>query len=96
MKWKFSPQAFIQYWNKSYVDYYFGVKPQEANSKWEIYQGTPTINYGGLIEVSHFVKRWTFVINTGVKFYGKEVYSSPTVSKEKEFKVIATIMYKVF
>lgn len=96
MAWKFTPQAYIQYWNKSYVDYYFGVKNEEVSSKWKSYQANPTINYGGMFEVNHFVKQWQFIVSTGVKFYGKEVYSSPTVTKKEEFRFIASVLYKLF
>lgn len=96
LSWKFSPQLFVQYWNRSYVEYYFGVKAEEASSTWKHYRGSPTINYGTMFEINHFVKKWTFAISTGVKFYGKEVYSSPTVTRQHEVRFIATIMYKVF
>lgn len=96
LAWKFTPQVFIQYWNRAYVEYYFGVKPEEVSSTWKYFRGSPTINYGTMFEVNHFVKKWTFVVSTGVKFYGKEVYSSPTVTRQNEIRFIATIMYKVF
>lgn len=96
LSWKFTPQLYLQYWNKSYVDYYFGIKPEEATSQWKPYQGHSTFNYGGMMEINHFVERWTFAISTGVKIYGKEVYASPTVTRQKELRFIATVMYKVF
>lgn len=96
LSWKFTPQLFLQYWNKSYVEYYFGVKPEEESSMFKFYQGHSTFNYGGMLEINHFVERWTFAISAGVKVYGKEVYSSPTVTRQKEIRFIGTIMYKVF
>lgn len=96
LSWKFSPQAFIQYWNRSYTQYYFGVDPGEVGPNWRAYNAGPTINYGAMFEVNHFVKKWTFAVSTGVKFYGKEVYSSPTVTRQEELRFIATVMYKVF
>lgn len=96
LSWKFSPQLFIQYWNRAYVEYYFGVKPEEVGPSWKFYKGSPTINYGTMFEINHFVKKWTFAISTGVKFYGKEVYHSPTVTRQNEARFIATVMYKVF
>lgn len=96
LSWKFTPQLYLQYWNRSYVEYYFGVKPEEVSSEWKFYQGRSTFNYGSMLEINHFVERWTFAISTGVKFYGKEVYSSPTVTRQKELRFIATVMYKVF
>lgn len=96
LAWKFSPQAFIQYWDKNYVDYYFGVKPSEAASGMRPFNGNATLNYGAGIEVMHFVKKWTYVLNVGVKVYGNEVNSSPTVIDSKEFRFIASVLYKVF
>ncbi|MEA9355645.1 MipA/OmpV family protein [Bacteriovorax sp. PP10] len=96
LSWKFAPQLFIQYWNRAYVEYYFGVKPEEVSPTWKFYKGSPTINYGTMFEINHFVKKWTFALSTGVKFYGKEVYHSPTVTRQNEVRFIATVMYKVF
>lgn len=96
LSWKFSPQLYVQYWNRAYVEYYYGIKPEEISSTWKYFRGSPTINYGTLLEVNHFVKKWTFVVRTGIKFYGKEVYASPTVTRQNEISFIATIMYKVF
>lgn len=96
LSWKFSPQLYIQYWNNSYVEYYFGVKPEEVSPIFKLYKGKSTFNYGGMFEVNHFVERWTFAISTGAKFYGKEVFQSPTVTRQKEIRFIATVMYKVF
>jgi hypothetical protein len=96
ISWKFSPQFYVQYWNDKYVDYYFGVKADEAVSGFPIYKGTNTINYGTVFEVQHYVERWTFVGDIGAKFYGDEVTNSPTVSKKTEFKLILSALYKVF
>ena len=96
LSWKFTPQAFIQYWDNKYVDYYFGVKPEESVSGLRPYSTTHTLNYGGMFEVMHFVKRWTFVTSAGVKIYGKEVHQSPTVVKPSELRFIVSALYKVF
>lgn len=96
LAWKFSPQVFMQYWDKNYVDYYFGVKPSESSSGMRKYNGNATFNYGGAFETMHFMKKWTFVMNVGVKFYGNEVHSSPTVIRQKEYRFIASVLYKVF
>ena len=97
LSWKFSPQAFIQYWDNNYVDYYFGVKPEEsASSGFKHYKGSRTLNYGTMFEVMHFRDRWTFVGDVGVKVYGKEVFNSPTVSRSKELRFITSVLYKFF
>ena len=96
MAWKFVPQAYIQYWDRTYTDYYFGVKNNEVSTKWKAYEGKPSINYGGMFEANHFIKQWQFIVSTGVKFYGKEVYTSPTVTKKAEFRFITSVLYKLF
>jgi outer membrane protein len=94
--WKFCPQVFIQYWDNKYVDYYFGVKPEEASNTFRSYQGTHTLNYGTMFEAMHYIDKWTFISTIGIKHYGKEVYSSPTVTKSNEIRFISSVLYKFF
>lgn len=97
LAWKFSPQAFYQFWDKEYVRYYYGVKPEEAlRSPFPVYKPSYTFNYGFMLETTYFVDRWTYVFATGIKMYGKEVRSSPTVDKSQELRFIFSILYKVF
>jgi hypothetical protein len=96
LSWKFTPQVFMQYWDNNYVDYYFGVTPQETVSGLPAYSATHTFNYGTMFEVMHFVNKWTYVLDVGAKFYGKEVYQSPTVINKTELRFIASVLYKVF
>ncbi len=97
LAWKFSPQAFLQFWDKEYVRYYFGVKPEEAmRSPFPTYKPSYTFNYGAMLETTYFVDRWTYVFATGVKRYGSEVYHSPTVNKKQELRFIFSVLYKIF
>jgi hypothetical protein len=97
ISWKFTPQVFVQYWDNDYVDYYFGVRPEESKvSRFRNHRGTHTMNYGAMFETMHFVKKWTFVNTVGAKFYGEEVYNSPTVTKKVEWRFILSALYKVF
>lgn len=96
-KWKFTPQAYVQYWDDKYVDYYFGVNPAETQATGlKTYNGRHTLNYGTLFEVNHFVDKWTYLGIVGAKFYGKEVYTSPTVVKKNELRLILGVLYKIF
>ncbi|MBY0412510.1 MAG: MipA/OmpV family protein [Bdellovibrionales bacterium] len=96
ISWKITPQLFVQYWDNNYVDYYFGVTSEETVSSLKSYKGSHTINYGGMLEIMHFVKKWTILGSAGVKVYGKEVQSSPTVVKKNELRLILSVLYKVF
>ena len=82
---KFKPQVFIQYWDKKYVDYYFGLSPNQLNQ---------AVNYGTVFEIVHFKGRWTYLINLVVKFYGREVFSSPSVVRSNEIQLVTSLLYK--
>ena len=97
LDWKITPQLSIQYWDSKYVNYYFGVTPTEAaSSTFSAYKTDETINYAAMVEVIHYVDKWTFVLNTGMKFYGKEVTDSPTVNRDEEMRFVASVLYKFF
>jgi hypothetical protein len=96
LDWKIIPQMYVQYWDRDYVDYYFGVRPDEVTSERKAFIGKFTFNYGTMIEAMHFVDKWTFVLDVGIKFYGTEVYTSPTVVRSNELRFITGILYKFF
>lgn len=96
LKWKISPQVYAQYWDEKYVEYYFGVKPSESASGLPVFKGESTLNYGSVLEVHHFDDRWTYISVLGAKFFGKEVYNSPTMTKKHEIRLILGALYKIF
>ncbi len=96
LDWKFSPQLYVQYWDRDYVNFYFGVRPHETGTGFPVYETKHTINYGTLFEMIHFVDKWTYVMDVGMKFYGKEVHNSPTVVRKNEVRFIASVIYKFF
>ncbi len=94
LDFKFKPQIFLQYWDKEYVDYYFGVNSDEANSGISNYEGKSTLNVGINLELMHFVGNWTYVENLGIKSFGDGVSSSPTVNSKNDIQFITSILYK--
>lgn len=82
---KFKPQIFVQYWDPKYVDYYFGLGPKKLNR---------AVNYGAVFEIMHFKGRWTYLLNLGLKMYGREVYTSPSVVRNNEIQVVTSLLYK--
>lgn len=94
--WKITPQIYIQFWNKNYVNYYFGVTANETSSRFPIYQTSSTLNYGSSMEFAHNKENWTFVEKIEFKQYGSEVYNSPTVIKKAEGKIFSSVLYKFF
>ena len=96
LHWKLSPQFSVQFWDKKYVNYYYGVRPQELQSGYPVYETDGTLNYALMFETVHFIQKWTFIGSAGMKFYGSEVYHSPTVNRKNEVRLIASILYKIF
>ncbi len=94
LDYKFKPQVFIQYWDWKYVDYYFGVKDLEESSGMKSFRGEVTLNVGMNLELMHFVGNWTYVENIGIKKFGKEVYSSPTVELKNDLQIVVSLLYK--
>jgi hypothetical protein len=95
--WKFKPQIYVQYFDPTYVDYYYGVSAAESvTSGLPAFKGKGALNYATMLETHYFIKRWTIVGGFGAKFYGKEVYTSPTVVKTYEIRSFFGILYKIF
>lgn len=95
--WRFKPQVFAQYWSAKYVDYYYGVTPEEsAASGLATYKGKSTMNYGSAVEIMHYIGRWTVVGEAQAKFFGNKVYNSPTTTKGEELRFTTGLLYKFF
>lgn len=95
--WKFKPQIYIQYFDPTYVNYYYGVSAGEsATTGLPVYKAKSTLNYATMLETHYFIKRWSVVGGLGAKFYGKEIYTSPTVIKRYEIRSFFGVLYKVF
>ncbi|MBC7714038.1 MAG: MipA/OmpV family protein [Rhizobacter sp.] len=93
--WMFKPQLAAQYWSDKYVDYYYGITPAETMaSGLRTYNGKHTLNYAANVEIQHYIGKWTIVSELAAKFFGKEVYTSPTVTKKSEIKFTSGIVYK--
>jgi hypothetical protein len=60
------------------------------------YRTHHAINYGALMEGVHYVANWSFVLDLGIKNFGKVVYLSPTVRKKSELQFITAVVYKFF
>lgn len=88
------PRVYAQFWNKSYNDYYFGVKPHEDSAN--VYTPKSSINWSAMGRVQIHDQRLTYVADFGVKFLGSEVYRSPIITKKSELRMVLGILYKVF
>ncbi len=100
-KWKLSPQMMlvpqvgIEWADKKYVDYYYGVRTGEARAGRAAYVGeataTPEISLTGIYR---FDKHQSLMLNVGVKSLGKEIKNSPVVGRTTENRVMLGYLYR--
>lgn len=95
-EWSINPSVYYQYWDKNYVDYYFGVNQQESTFVGREFKGKEAHNYGFMIKNVLKDHQIQYILSTGFKFYGKDVSNSPIVTKSSEFRFIAGILYDLF
>lgn len=81
--------------DEKYVDYYYGVKSEEAGTNRQAYKGNSTINYfanvNSIIPISNTLD---FTIGFGVKKLGKEITDSPTVKKDIDYNMQIGVVFK--
>lgn len=86
-----------EHMNHPYTDYYFGIRPYEANSRLRAYSAKRTTNFSAtLLYIFSLGKRFEFSLWGGEKRYGQGVTSSPTVGLRHEYRAGAGILFHLF
>lgn len=100
-KWKLSPsimlvpQVGVEWVDKKYVDYYYGVRASEAMAGRAAYVGKGTVNADiSLTGIYRFDKHHSMMLNIGVKSLGKEIKDSPIVDSSTENRVMLGYTYR--
>lgn len=100
-KWMLSPkvmlipQVSVEWADKKYVDYYYGVRAGEATAGRAAYAGQSTVNPEiSLSSIYRFDKQQSLMLNVGVKSVGKEIKNSPIVDRSTESHVMVGYMYR--
>lgn len=100
-KWMLSPklmlvpQVGVEWVDKKYVDYYYGVRASEATAGRAAYVGKATVNPEiSLTGIYRFDKQQSLMLNVGVKSLGKEIKNSPIVGRSTENRVMLGYMYR--
>lgn len=100
-KWKLSPnimlmpQVGVEWGDKKYVDYYYGVRASEAMAGRAAYVGKGTVNADiSLAGIYRFDKHHSMMLNVGVKALGKEIKDSPIVDSSTENRVMLGYTYR--
>ena len=89
------PQVGVEWVDKKYVDYYYGVRAGEATTERAAYVGKATVNPEiSLAGVYRFDRQQSLMLNVGVKSLGKEIKNSPIVGRSTENRVMLGYMYR--
>jgi len=85
----------LEFLNSKYTQYYYGVTNLEANSKFQEYSPSSTINkFISVNLMGRVTEKVSYLVGPGYKLLGSEVYNSPTIRKKTSFFMIAGMMYK--
>lgn len=88
------PQVGVEWVDKKYVDYYYGVRANEATAGRAAYTGKATVNPEiSLTGIYRFDGHHSMMLNVGVKSLGKEIEDSPIVGRSTENRVMLGYKY---
>ncbi|GAB4416129.1 MAG: hypothetical protein OHK0056_24200 [Bacteriovoracaceae bacterium] len=86
--------AEIEFWDRNGVDYYFGVKEEEATADRPAYNPTrERIYHYRWINYIQLSKNWLMRIVPEYRYFGDRIKYSPTVAKREEFAFTMGIVY---
>jgi outer membrane protein len=89
------PQVGVEWVDKKYVDYYYGVRAGEATAGRAAYIGKATLNPEiSLTGIYRFDKHQSLMLNVGVKSLGKGIKNSPIVDRSTENRVMLGYTYR--
>ncbi|MDR5777863.1 MipA/OmpV family protein [Caballeronia sp. LZ065] len=86
------PRIAAQWTSSNYVDYYFGVRPEEATAYRPAYRGTSAINEEvGMAFAWNLTRSQRVSLDLNVRYFGSSVADSPIVGRR--FVPSATVAY---
>jgi MipA family protein len=87
-----NPSLGTEYFDQSYVDYYFGVRPEEATTTRTAYSaGGSWNNFVSLGLTWNFIKNFNFSVTTRYRHYGENISNSPTVRTSDEMSYMSSL-----
>lgn len=90
-----TPRIGIQWVDRHYTDYYFGVRAHEVRPDRTLYQGRSDINAEAGITANYFFKTNHLIfMDIGVTRLGSETRNSPLVSSSTENQILAGYLYR--
>jgi len=90
------PHIGIQYWDKKYNNYYFGITANESSISRPSYFPSFTFNTNYELRFIYSDGRTQYLFIPMYKKYGKEILDSPTVYRDSEFRFAFGFIWKLF
>ncbi|WP_395321273.1 MipA/OmpV family protein [Variovorax sp. UC74_104] len=91
----FTPRLALQWVDRKYVDYYYGVKAAEARSGRAAYAGQATTSLEVGLRVDYAVApKQTMFLDLGATRFGSGIRNSPLLSRSSQTSVRAGYVYK--
>jgi MipA family protein len=90
-----TPRVGATWYDKKYVDYYFGVRDSEVRADRPSYVGKSGVNGEvGVRGIYMFDRRHSMFLDVGVSSLAKEIKDSPLVDRSNESRVILGYLYR--
>ena len=81
--WQVTPSIFVQHESDELVDYYYGVRSNEAQDWRSTYQGSATLRYGTGINITYsFAQNWSLFMMTDIVQFSEGITDSPLVDTD--------------
>jgi outer membrane protein len=88
------PQVGLEWVDKKYVDYYYGVRANETRAGRAAYTGKAALNPEiGLTGIYRFDRHHSMMLSVGMRSLGKEIKDSPIVDRSSENRVMLGYKY---
>jgi outer membrane protein len=88
------PAVGMVYQSSDQVDYYYGVRPEEALPGRPVYEGSAVFNpRASVLFVYRFTQRWSLTTLASVDFFDDEIKSSPIIDQSSELFGLIGLAY---
>jgi outer membrane protein len=88
------PSGGVKWKSDNLVDYYYGVKPNEARPDRPAYEGEQAFDpFLRLVIRRKLTKHWSLFSDTRYEWLASEITNSPIVSKDHQFSITAGVLY---
>jgi outer membrane protein len=88
------PSVEFRYLSEEYADYYYGVKPEEANASRPEYEPGSAVNPYVAVRVGYRLSpRWMLTGKVGLQFLDTAIKDSPIVDKERLWSTTIGVAY---